>query len=151
MGAGDFPAGEGPSGHTPQFGAPADNSTKRAAYFDMFLRSYPVDGSGELKAIHPVDQAVALALGIRLGGIASAAQTGLDVERLRRASRATLAITVRYVVAEALATLIGEGDIQFLGAPLTPDANGRPFFFVDYRNLRLPSRAVGPTRIPVRL
>jgi hypothetical protein len=105
----------------------------------MFTRSFPLDAQGELQRVHAVDQEVALALGISLTGVSSSIATGLDTRRLRRTSRQAMELTVLSVVRDALATLIDAGDIRFLGAPLAPDANGRPFFYVDYVNLRIPS------------
>ena len=139
MGAGDFPAGAGFAGHSPVVPAGADATSIRSAYFDMITRSFPLDAQGELQRVHAVDQEVALALGISLTGVSSSIATGLDTRRLRRTSRQAMELTVLSVVRDALATLIDAGDIRFLGAPLAPDANGRPFFYVDYVNLRIPS------------
>lgn len=142
MGAGEFPAGEGPAGLDPPAPALADSTTKRVPYFDPFTKSFPLElnGSGEFQAVHPVDQAVALALGIQLNGVAAQPGRGLDIQRLRRASRATVALTVADVVRIALADLVAAGDITLNGTPLMADANGRPWYFVDYTNLRLPAQ-----------
>jgi hypothetical protein len=150
MGAGDFIAGAGPAGHTTPTPSAPDGSTLRSAKFDIQTRTFPLDGNGELTLVHPVDQAVALAVGRPLVGTQSTPTSGLDVARLRRASRASMQLTVTLVVKDALQQLISDGDIAFHGAPLAPDANGRPFFFVDYTNLRLPAPTVRATRIAVR-
>jgi hypothetical protein len=140
MGAGSYPAGIGPAGHDPVSGLERVLPTMPvAAQFDPDTRQFVINVDGELVPIHPVDQEVAIRLGVGLGTIAAASGVGLNLARLRRTSAAAMQLTVNDEVSFALADLIRNGDIQLLGSPLMPDARGRPFFYVDYRNLRLPT------------
>ena len=106
--------------------------------FDPAVKGFPFDSDGNAKLAHPVDQAVALAVGVPLGTIAWAPSTGIDLQAIRRAPPNALATTITYEVRRALATLIAAEDITFISAPLRRDANERPFFDVNYVNRRRP-------------
>lgn len=143
MGAGDYPTGIGPAGFDPPTTADRLIPTlPLSGYFDPHTRDFPLDENGEIEGVHPVDQAVAMALGIVLAGASPAPAAGLDIERIKTASRAALQSTITDAVKVALADLISRADIAFIAAPLVPTANGRPFFEVVYTNLRLPSSTI---------
>lgn len=151
MGVGAFGAGEGPAGFDPvPSAAPFITVTLTAPEYDPATRDNPGDESGALLSVHPVDQSVAMALHIPLGSIKSAPGTGIDYARLKRTSRAVMQDAVNDVVKNALSALIARGDIALLRSPLMPDAAGRPFFFVDYVNLRLPSNGPRTGQATVR-
>lgn len=142
MGAGAFPAGVGPAGHDPPAAASLDpQQVPAAARFELFGQTFPLDASGQLANVHPVDQAVALALGMEIGSVAAVPTLGLDVARLKRTRRDAMQSAVNDVVRAALQSLIAAGDIRLIGSPLAENANGRPWFYVDYINLRLPQPA----------
>lgn len=139
MGAGAFPAGVGPAGHDPSAPAPANPAElPAAARFELFGQTFPRDTNGQLVGVHPVDQAVALALGIAIGTVAAVPNLGLDIARLKRTRREAMQNAVNDVVRAALQSLIAAGDVQLLGSPLAENSAGRPWFYVDYINLRLP-------------
>lgn len=146
-----YPAGTGPAGHEP---VPPDPTRPAelapAVAFDPQTRTFLFDEEGEALLVHPVDQGVALALGFQVNGVAAAPGVGLDVARLKRTSPEAMQQAVLDVVRTALAPLIDAGDIAFYGAPLMPDADGRPWFFVDYANLRLPSSSPKAPRLAIR-
>lgn len=148
MGAGAFAAGIGPAGFdpplTPSRFAPV---LPIATYYDPEARAFPLV-AGVLAALHPVDQAVALRLGIALGTVTAMPNLGLDQRRLRRTLPEQMQDTVNDEVRLRLSDLIANEDITLLGSPLMPDAEGRPFFFVDYVNRRLP-QGTPTTRVPV--
>jgi hypothetical protein len=151
MPAGSSPAGTGVAGHDPVPPDPLRSSPRAGAlYFELFERVFPFADEGDAILTHPVDQAVALAVGIHLGSVAAAPNLGVDFQRLKRTSAAAMQSAVTDVVRTALRALIDAGDIAFLGAPLMPEARGRPWFFVDYTNLRIPASNAGPRRIAIR-
>ena len=151
MALGSYACGIGPCGMDPPLAIDRISPTlPPAPKYDPALHAHPLNANGELVAVHPVDQAVALALHIPLGSIQSAPGTGIDYAKLKRASRLALQQTVNDVVQVALATLISEGDIKLIGSPLIPGSGGKPFFYVDYVNLRLPTNQTAVLRATVR-
>lgn len=117
---------------------PTVNGPKRKApvaiFYDPETRTFPLL-EGELVPIHPVDQAVALSLGVPLGSLAHQSGVGIDQAKLLRTLRQRMQATVTDEVRRCLKVLIDAGHIRLIGSPLTPDANGRPIFYVDYENL----------------
>src|SRR5258706_11011806 len=110
MGAGDSPAGVGPAGFDPPLPLPPPTafSPPQAALFDLATRMFPLmtDGSGRLREVHPIDQAVALGLGLVQGTIGSAPEIGAKFDRLRRASLKDLQKECEFMVEQALDRLI---------------------------------------------
>lgn len=152
MGAGDYPAGEGPAGHDPTPPAPIDQTRPLTAKFEMFDRVFPLNADGpeegQFQRVHPVDHEVSIRVGIRKGSVAAAKDAGIDVDRIKRAPREALESTINDVITSALRDMIDNGDVELIGTPLADDANGRPFYYVDYKNLRLPMQP--RRRIPVQ-
>jgi hypothetical protein len=139
MGAGDEEAGMGDAGHD----TPVDDefviATKpQAILFDPATRTFPQTTDGENVSIHPVDQQVAIILGVYTSSLRASVPTGIDRDRIRKAPRVALGAVINDEVRSKLAKLIADGDVELLGTPFQPNANGRPIFFVDYVNLRLP-------------
>lgn len=133
-----FPAGVGPAGHDPIVPSAAEvRPAIVAAFFDPETRTFPfVDGSPV--PVHPVDQEVAIRVGVPLGSIAACPSVGLAYSRFRRAAPERMQATATDAVRNALAEPVRTGDVEFLGAPLDDGAEGRPLFSTNYRNLRLP-------------
>jgi len=137
-GAGTEDAGIGDAGFDSLVTTPATPiSVPDAIQFDPQYKVFPFASDGQLASMHPVDQAAVLALRPK-GSIRSAPDQGIDIARIKTAPRSALQATITDEVQLAWATLIARGDILFLGAPLHPEANGRPIFYADYQNLRLP-------------
>lgn len=141
MGAGDYPAGEGPAGTDP----PPDPSAyvapfaPTAALFSLEKRQHELDDDGHLFAAHPIDAMVTIALGFVRKGIPSAPNVGLDVDLLSSASPASALSTATDACRRALKTLIDAGDIRLVSVTLfgTPE-RGRNEFVATYENRRLP-------------
>lgn len=91
-------------------------------------------GDGLLLGVHPVDQAVAFALGVQRSSIASAPDHGHTLGDLEHAAR-DLEAQVQQRVEQALSKLLQRGDIRLLGVVTTRTEGG---FSVDitYQNLR---------------
>ena len=148
MGFGDSPVGSGLAGFDDAPAIERISPTKpKAILFDPSNRSFPMLDDGQFASIHPVDQAVGIILGVFQTSLRPTVTTGLDRQRIRHAPRAALANTIADEVKRALSDLIIAGDIDLIGTPLASNANGRPLFFVDYRNLRLNSN--DSNRVPV--
>lgn len=148
-GAGSFKAGTGGAGQNPITQATLVEMLRpQAIFFDPSTRGFPQDLDGLNVAVHPVDQSVAIIFGVFKGSILSAKDTGFDRARVKRATKAALQAAINDECARVLADLIGDGSVKFLGSPLRADAHGRPFFYVDYVNLRI-SPTEPKRRLPV--
>jgi len=141
MGAGSFGAGIGPAGFDPLVTTPPNRaSLPDAPFYDPSVRGYPFGDGGELSAVHPVDQYVALVASIPLGSVASSPEDGVDYDRIRLAQPAARQSTITDCVRYALRDGIARGDILFLGAPIVDEDADSTTFAVDYVNLRLPGQ-----------
>lgn len=148
MSAGLYPAGSGPAGFAPV--APLSSAPVPQPGVPLIHPgshdAVPQD-DGTLEAVHPVDQAVALALGIKAGTVGSATSIGNLLSDLEYASR-TLEVLVRQRVDTALAQLTARGDVALVSVVTTRIPGG---FTVDitYRNLRLLS-SVDPKSVQLK-
>lgn len=141
MGLGDFPIAFGPLGFDPPASVAASpRYLPIAPYYDPASRQFPLV-EGQVAAIHPVDQRVAILLGTKLASIKHMADSGLDVDRIRRAQPAKLQAVIDDEVARVLSALVDAKDVSIVSSQLDPDAHGRPIFIVNYINLRLPKGA----------
>lgn len=152
-GAGSFPAGVGLAGADP-VADPSLRSTSTppaATLFDLTSRSFPVDEQGRLRAIHPVDQGVALALGVGQGGIANVPELGHRLRRIRSGARPSLQREVEDFVRLALRVWLERSDIALLAvvARTHTAVRGRVEIFVTYRNLRLRPSSPRTLSLPV--
>lgn len=141
-GAGTFPAGTEPAGHDPvtDVSAGVRPVARRARFFEVETRTFPIGTDGRPAYQHPVDQAVSFALGIAKGTIPSAPELGLDVERLSSASRSRALNTATDIVSRALDPWVQAGDVRFVSVTLNGDVVlGRVPFEVTYVNLRTPN------------
>lgn len=144
MGAGDFAAGLGPFGHDPV----GDPSTRTlvapvaAAFFDPSTRDYPLDANGRVVAIHPVDQAVALALTIELGAVGSVSDLGHELRRIPRGTQPQIASYAADAVKRALKAITDRGDATLLNVTTVSPFRGAQQVTVEYRNNRLSPPAI---------
>lgn len=97
-------------------------------------------------SMHPVDQAVAIALGVKLGSCTSAPKVGLAKPSMRNpggqgAGGQSLQRRCYNAVVTALAALLASKDIVLVAVEpqLDPNATGRLLLAVTYKNLRLAS------------
>jgi hypothetical protein len=88
----------------------------------MTTRQTLLDSDGYARSVHPVDQEVALSLGVELGTLSSSPDTGVDINRLRRASSDVLQNVAKDVVNVALSGPLSRRDIQILTVQVTRDA-----------------------------
>lgn len=141
MGLGQFPAGVGPYGFDPvPDPTPVTPATEmQSAYFDLGLRDVPLDDDGNLKQMHPVDQAMQLAIGMRTGTFKARPTDGIKLAELQRLAPARRLATVITKVNAAANDLIKNGDVRIeLVELIDQDVRGRLFFVVHYFNLRDP-------------
>jgi hypothetical protein len=154
MAAGMYPAGAGPAGHPPV--APMSDRTPvrrvAAALFDPVTHDNPTDELGRVIEVHPVDQAVAIALSSERGRLTSTPDIGNRLRGLPRADDPTFANAARDDVARTLATLIGRGDVTLLGVDVSPAARETKSreIIVRYQNNRLPLGAPQPPPVRVK-
>lgn len=133
-----FACGLGPVGHDPV----ADPSDA-AAVQELAPLIHPATkdavplSTGALQGVHPVDQAVSLALGIRRGTLGSVPTQGSPLADLEWGGRGMDA-QVRLAVQEALAVLISRKDVDLLSVTTEPAGSGFTVS-VSYRNRRLPA------------
>ncbi len=149
-GAGEFGAGEELAGEdgVPALSPPRNVTPPAALYFNG--ATFLFDDDGELlRSIDPTDQAVALALFIRQGTLASVPEMGATFRSIRKIDRYTPA-KVNEALRLALASLVRAKSIEVVRVQVeTQRVNGRIVLAVSYRNLRTtPPR---PTTVQINL
>lgn len=153
MALGSYPLGVGPLGFDP-VADPSDPSDRQllAPLIDPGTHDAVLLEGGSLLGVHPVDQAVSLAFGVRRGTLGSAPSQGHTLREIEYGG-AGLSTRVRLAVEQALAVLINRGDVALVAVEVQAMGGG---FAVEitYRNLRLPvdpSSPASPTtlRVPV--
>ena len=136
MALGSHPFGRGPLGFDPRTTTDGTVTPATSALlFDVSSKATLLDANGFARSVHPVDQEVALAIGVELGTLKSSPTVGLDYERLRSATRKTILAVAIDAVNVALAGPLGRGDIKILGVQAETNA-GRISLIVEYVNLR---------------
>lgn len=138
MGAGNFPAGAGPAGldPLPPPSPPRDVSPPAALYFDGRTQGFPLDAQGRYVGIHPVDQAVALALIVRLGTLGAVPEQGAAFRDIRKITPST-GTQATDMARIALAAIVQRGDITILDIQVeTRRTMGAVLIAVSYKNLR---------------
>lgn len=136
MALGDFLLGEGPLGFDPiASNSPAGVRQQRAPLIHPGLHDAVLLEDGSLLGVHPVDQEVALALGVARGTLGSAPDQGHSLGELEYGAR-DLEAQVQQRVEQALAVLLARGDVLLVSVVTTLIEGG---FVVDatYQNLRL--------------
>ena len=110
-------------------------SLPAARYYDPQLGDYPLDSTGQMLPIHPIDQQVALILCTEYGSIPSVPTMGSKYRK--RVERCDPKLIPQIALAEAqaaLSALIARGDIKLIGVTVTPPAIAN----ILYANLRDP-------------
>ncbi len=137
-GAGTSPAGEEPCGEyvLPAATAARIVSAPASLYFDGATASNPLDANGRYLSLHPVDQAVALALIVRQGTISSAPNVGAKFRTIKKIVGNTTAVADDYA-RQALATLLAAKSISIRSIEVEafPKTGGLAIA-VNYVNLR---------------
>ena len=138
-GAGESIAGEEPCG---EYVLPANSPARRvqppaALLYDGATASNPLDAAtGLYREIHPVDQAVALALLVRRGTLASAPNVGSRFREIKKITKTTPAQATDFAK-QALATLVSAKSIAIVSIVVETNAKaGSLAVVVNYRNLR---------------
>ena len=85
-------------------------------------------------SLHPIDQAVALALTVERGKVAGSPALGLDRAALRFAHGARAAAIARDAVRRALAALLADRRIDILSVDVDVTTPGQLRMAVTYRN-----------------
>lgn len=146
MSLGSYPLGAGPLGFAPVAAASAAGARQPQAHlFSPMTHDAVLLPGGSLLAAHPVDQAVALALGIKRGSIGSAPDQGNTLGDIEHAGR-DLESQVEQRVQQALSVLIDRGDIRLDGVVTVRQPSGW-YADVNYQNLRLLPAALRSQRL----
>ena len=141
MGAGDYALGFGPAGFDPvvvsaprtEFRAPA------AQEFDGATRDFPRDATGNFRALHPIDQGVALSLLTKRGSIKSAPEIGNTLHEISpvTASRVEQQVHVRVNDAFPLRDYLAADSVETIRIEYDISIRGRLAVAYTYRNLLL--------------
>lgn len=153
MPAGTSPAGAGPAGHDPVV-PPSPRlpvTTAEAALFDPATRDFPLDAFGRVQPVHPVEQAVNLALTLDEGSLGSAPTQGHRLRELSRGSAAAVATQANDFVRRALRVLLARGDVTLLSTRVRSPRRGVTIVEVSYRNNRLVSQTTGDDVLTARV
>jgi hypothetical protein len=150
-GAGEWPVGDELAGEdgVPALSPPRNVTPPVALKFNGALFLFETDGSGLLQSIDPTDQAVALALLIRKGTLASVPEMGATFREIKRIDKYTPA-KVNDAVNAALSSLLASKAITLRDVQVeTNRRNGRVLVAVSYVNLkRTPTR---PTTVQINI
>lgn len=138
MGAGTAPAGQGGAGLNllPALSPPRNVTPPISLRFDGATADFQLDDQGRYKSIHPVDQAVALALLVRLGTLGSVPSMGAGFRNIRKIGPTT-PNQVENMARVALARLVQAQSIKILSIQVeTKRKPGSIAIAVSYTNLR---------------
>lgn len=116
-GAGSFPAGSGPAGAAPVVSsAPRAALNQGAIRYEGRTRAWVADASGQYVKLHPVEQAVALSICTRRGGLKSAPRVGNTLFEIEDLGDPDLGKDIEDRVRKAfpLSVLIAAGDVEII-------------------------------------
>jgi hypothetical protein len=135
-GAGGFPAGTGRAGFNP-VASPSPSNVgipPRATNYDPVTHDWTTT-EGFYDAIHPVDQAVVLALMIEQGSLKSAPTVGQRYRKARRASGPAFDNEIEDLTRQALKRLTDTQKIKILAIEVDSKTRGQTKVQVSYMNL----------------
>ncbi len=132
-------AGQGPAGATSVavYSSPGKVTQYTAAYWSMATKAVLRDENGVTRAMHWVDQAVALALGVTKGTHKSAPELGNDLRLIPRNSQQKLQTAAQDSVNRALKDLTDRQDIVLLRVETQTPQRSQLIVIVTYINRRL--------------
>lgn len=143
MPAGAFSAGTWPAGAPLAAGSlPSSWTTPAAAMFDGATRDVPLDSDGQYRAVHPVDQTVALRCLVAKGKLSSHPELGnrLLLETHNDPQRRQAVVENHFRAFDVLGELVENGDIAIVSIVTDAGAlsqTNATLAVVTYRNLRL--------------
>lgn len=113
-----------------------------APLFDIGTRSFPINPDGTLKGVHPIDQMMALALGIINGTIKGVVSQGTKYNSLSRLADVQLQPAAEKIVfgQKIVANLVRNSDVTILNVKTFVLAPGNNQVGVDYINNRTKRR-----------
>lgn len=149
MGAGQFPAGFGPSGADPVVEPTAARAVTLPAALLLEGRTldYTLDAAGLYTGLHPVDAWVANQLLIRRGTLASAPTAGQGLREVRRLGTPRAAAQARDLIQQALKERVDSGDITIVKIDIETSGLGRLLAAVSYVNNRLHPATASTTKV----
>ncbi len=150
-GAGTSGAGFGPAGFEPlPTSGSVVSSAPAALLFDPNTRDFRKGADGRFVAVHPVDQEVALALGLVERDVGSASSLGNRLRRIARAGGPSLQAGVEDIVRLALKRLTDRDAITVREIVVQSPTRGMILVAVSYENLALqPPRAPSTAKLTV--
>jgi hypothetical protein len=117
-GVGSFPAGSGPAGFDPVIISPPKAAVAQGAIrYEGRTRGWVQADDGQYVKLHPVEQAVALAMCTRKGSLKSAPKVGntlFEIEYVGGNPDLAADVEDRVLNAFPLSTLIASGDIEVI-------------------------------------
>lgn len=140
QGAGQFAPNRSPGGFDPVLAPSSPLRLPPLASpprFDIGTRSFVRSDDGTMEQIHWVDQAVALAMGVPIGGIQSLATLGNTTRRIKRAGGPRFQADVTDAVQTALAALLERRDIVVVELSISTPVASHILVVLTYVNLRL--------------
>jgi hypothetical protein len=133
----DYPFGTGPLGFDPVIVTDARPFARApsAQEFDLATKDFPLDSAGNFRALHPVDQGVALSF-VRRGSIKSAPLVGNTLHLITDMSPARLEQQVQTRVDDAfpLRVLVKDGSVTTLRIEHDISVHGRLGVAYYFRN-----------------
>lgn len=136
VGAGGFAAGRGPAGFAPILAPSVKLATTppRATNYDPVTKTF-TSTNGYYDSIHPVDQAVAIALLFPKGSLKSAPDVGHTFQQLGRNSGVRLVADAEDRARLALKKLVDAGSISIGNVDVDASIRGQVKIAVTYTNL----------------
>jgi len=138
MALGDYGCGVGPCGFDPvvETVARAFARAPTAQEFDGATRDFPLEADGNFRALHPVDQGVALSMCIRKRSIPSAPDVGNTIHEITdlASSRLEAQIQSRVDSAFPLSTFLADGSVSILRLDWERRERGGISVALTYRN-----------------
>lgn len=146
MGFGDFPWGTTPFGIDipAQASVPGQVQPLQAMLYDIGTRGFPILPNGLISGVHPIDQKVALAMGIVNGQVKDDPTLGINFGALSRQNNGKKQIIAEQLIAQqvVLKKLVQTDDITILDVLTDTPTRGNDQVALDYINNRTGQRTV---------